>query len=453
MQTLQPSWALTPEGVLEDPIVTLDDGYIVGCSTAERHLDGPVTRLPGRLLLPGLVNAHSHAFQRAFRGHVQRDGPTEDGPAGADFWGWREAMYRVANAVDPDDVEAISRLAFLEMVRSGITEVGEFHYLHHAPGGTRYADPDELAWRVIGAAQQVGLRITLLRVAYHRSDATQALRPEQQRFGATDPDEVLQAIRRLEQTADATVRIGLAPHSVRAVPPGWLADFAAYRGIVHAHVAEQPGEVASCFAENGRSPLRVFADAGLVTDRFSAVHLTCPSAGDVDLMEAAGATAVVCPSTELDLGDGFLPVDARRRLRLALGSDSHAVIDLWHEARTLELHGRGQLGARHVLTPRSDPDGLAGRLLSAATSAGARCLGSDAGEIRPGAPADLVALDLRNLAAVGVPPLEAAVFAGHPSWVDAVWVGGRRVVEGGRHADEDRIVREGEAAIHRALAR
>lgn len=437
MKKVQPSWAWTPEGVLKDPVVTWDDGLIIGCSEAGSHLGGGVTRLPGHLLLPGLVNAHSHAFQRAFRGHVQHREP-----GAGDFWTWREAMYRVANALDPNQLEAVSRLAFLEMVLCGITEVGEFHYLHHAPGGQRYADPDELARRVIRAARSVGLRIALLRVAYARGGAGKRLSAEQLRFEAREPGEVLDAVRRLEADAPDGVRIGLAPHSVRAVPPDWLPELAGFEGVIHAHVAEQPAEVAASLAETGLSPLEVLGEAGLVTERFSAVHLTFPSAGEVDRLERAGATVVVCPSTELDLGDGFVPLDARTRLRLALGSDSHAMIDLWHEARTLEMHGRGLAGRRHVLTPAGDDRGLAARLLRSATVDGARCLGSAGGRIAVGAPADLVALDLRQVAAVGVPPLEAAAFLARPEWVRQVWVGGEPVVVDGVHAQQQRIVED-----------
>lgn len=406
--------------------------------------EGDVLALPGRLLLPGAVNAHSHAFQRAFRGRVQhRDA------ARGDFWTWREAMYRVANALDPDELEAVSRLAFLEMALAGITEVGEFHYVHRAPDGSAYDDPDELARRVIRAARDVGIRITLLRVAYHRAGPGEALRPEQARFRADSPDEVLRAIERLSGGSPDGVRVGLAPHSIRAVPPDWLPELAAYTGVVHAHVAEQPAEVSACLAETGLSPLALLDRAGLVTERFAAVHLTFPSEGDVDRLAAADASVVVCPTTELDLGDGLLPLEARTRLRLAIGSDSHAMIDPWYEARTLELHGRAQANRRHVLTPPGEDTGLAARLLRAATVDGARVLGSDAGRIEVGAPADLVALDLRGVELLGMPPLEAAAFGVGPRHVDRVWVGGREVVTDGRHADQQRIVSQAEQVLDR----
>jgi len=361
-------------------------------------------------------------------------------------------MYRAANAMDPDELEAVSRLAFLEMVESGITEVAEFHYVHHQPGGAPYDDPDELARRVIRAALDVGVRICLLRVAYHRGGPGQALAPEQARFKAQSPEAVLAAIQRLDTIADPRVRIGLAPHSVRAVPPEWLPEFSSFEGPIHAHVAEQPAEVAACLAETGLSPLALLARSGLVHERFGAVHLTFPSEGDVDLMASAAATAVVCPSTELDLGDGLLPLDARQRLHLAVGSDSHALIDLLQEVRTLELHGRAQAGRRHILTPKDDDYGLATRLLSAATSHGARCLNRDGGRIVRGAPADFMSLDLRRPSAAGVPPLEAAALVADASWVDDVWVGGQRVVHGGRHPQRGRIVEDASRVIRSLFA-
>lgn len=386
-----------------------------------------------RLMLPGLVNAHSHAFQRAFRGHVQWRAAGSD-----DFWSWRDRMYAVANSLDPEGVEAVAALAFLEMLEAGITHVGEFHYLHHQPDGSRYADPDELALRVLAAARRVGIRLTLLRVAYARAGAGLPLRPDQRRFGDRSPDEVLAAVARLRQRAPDVV-VGLAPHSVRAVPLEWLRELAGFDGPVHAHVSEQPAENDACAREHGRSPTQVFEDAGLVSRAFTAVHLTHPLPGDVALLESAQSAVCVCPSTELDLGDGFLPVDARLRLRACLGSDSHAVIDPWQEARDLELHARGLAGRRNVLATDHAVEGLAARLLGAASTEGSRALGADDRGLVPGAPADFVILDLDRPAADGVPPLCAAAFSATPAWVDEVWVAGRRWVERGRHLDRDAV--------------
>lgn len=400
-----------------------------------------------RLVLPGLVNAHSHAFQRAFRGHVQWRSAERD-----DFWSWRDRMYTVANRLDPEGVEAVSALAFLEMAEAGITHVGEFHYLHHAPDGGRYDDPDELAKRVVSAARRVGLRITLLRVAYARAGVGAPLRPDQRRMGDRHPDEVLSAVDRLRRwaSADPAVMVGLAPHSVRAVPADWLRAFAGFVGPVHAHVSEQPAENEAAARESGGSPTRVFADAGLVGPSFTAVHLTHPLAGDVALLAAGDAQVCVCPSTELDLGDGFLPVEARERLRSCLGSDSHAVIDPWQELRDLELHARGLAGRRNVLATDDSVDGLARRLLAAASTAGSRSLGGAGSDLGPGAVADAVVLDLDRPAADGMPPLCAAAFAATPAWVDEVWVAGRRIVAGGRHPAREELRRAAEPHLLRS---
>jgi formimidoylglutamate deiminase len=390
--------------------------------------------MPGRVMVPGLVNAHSHAFQRVFRGHVQwRSGDD-------DFWTWRSAMYSAANALDPEGIAAVSRLAFLEMAEAGVTRVGEFHYLHHQSDGTPYADRDLLASLVIDAARSVGVRICLLRVAYGRHSFGKPLAANQLRFGDVGPDAVLDAIARLRArwAGDAGVSVGLAPHSVRAVPAGWLSAFQKFDGPIHVHVAEQPAEVASSFDEHGRSPLAVFADAGLVDGRFVAVHLTHPSPGDVARLKAGDATVCVCPGTELDLGDGFLPL-AAREVRLCIGTDSQATVDPLAEARAVELHARGLAGRRNVMAPAEDRHGLANRLLAIASVDGARALGASGG-LEVGAPADFVLFDLRRPAAAGVPAPEALAFVATPEWVDEVWVGGRCIVREGRHPQRDAIV-------------
>lgn len=421
---LRPQWVWTPRGVLTDHCLVIDAGIIVEVAPAERYPRVDID-LPGRLLIPGLVNAHSHAFQRAFRGHVQHRPRGRD-----DFWSWRDRMYGVALGLSPEGVEAVSALAFLEMVEAGVTRVGEFHYLHHQPDGTPYADPDELAKRVLAAAEEVGLGITLLRVSYGRAGHDAPLRSDQRRFGDPGPEAALSAVERLGRSH----AVGLAPHSVRACDRDWLEALSSFtEGPVHVHVSEQPAENRACLDEHGASPLAVLEAAGLLTERLTAVHLTHPLDGDLDRLVAADATICVCPSTELDLGDGFLPVDARERARLCLGSDSHAQIDLLREATTLEMHARGLALRRNVLTPEGRRHGLATRLLSAATVGGARALGADARGIVAGAPADLTSLDLRRPAAEGVPPLEAASLVATADWVDQVWVAGRPRLENGRH--------------------
>lgn len=414
--------------------MVLHANKIVEVVEADRYPDVP--ERPQTLLIPGFVNAHSHAFQRAFRGHVQWS------PVGrGDFWTWRERMYEFANGLDPDGVEAVSRLAFLEMVEAGITAVGEFHYLHRTRTGELYDDPDELALRVIRAARSVGLRIHLLRVVYAAGGLGVALGPDQQRFRTDDLDEALAAVSRLGSHPDPCVTAGLAPHSVRAVPPAWWPQIAHFPGTIHAHVSEQPAEVQATLAATGRTPLQLIAEAGVLSPRFTAVHLTHPTSGELDAMRSSGASIAVCPTTELDLGDGFLPLEAREGIPLCIGSDSHARIDPFEEIRALELHGRALAGKRLVMATPGEPHSLVDALLTAGTLNGAAALGLESG-IVAGAPADLVLLDLNRPAALGMPPLEAAVFAADPSWVDEVWVAGERIVAGGRHPRRDEVIEQ-----------
>ena len=372
------------------------------------------------LILPGFVNAHSHAFQRGLRGHVQHAAAGKD-----DFWTWRDRMYRLANELDADGIEEASELAFREMAAAGFTTVGEFHYLHHLPEGTAYADREELARRVIRAARRAGLRVCLLRVAYHRAGPGQDRTREQRRFCDDRPGQVLDAIRRLQNIDDPAVSVGLAPHSVRAVPRAWLEAFAGFEGVVHAHVSEQPKENMQCQDEHGVSPTRLLSDCGLLSERFTAVHMTWPTQGDAELLRESGASVCACPSTELDLGDGFLPLDHLHDVPICVGTDSHARIDPFYEIAAIELHARGGQGRRNVLASE-EPDGLALKLLEMGTRNGARSLGLDAGEIAVGKLADLVELNPDHPVLRSARPLPAAVLAGHPGLVLGTWVGGQR---------------------------
>lgn len=431
------------DGALRPVAVRVGGGRITAIAPAPTD-HAVVTRLPGRVLLPGFVNAHSHAFQRGLRGHVQHAALDATGRPSADsFWTWRERMYALAGALDPEGIEAVSALAFVEMARAGYTTVGEFHYVHHQADGTPYTDPDELARRVYAAGERVGIRVVLLRVAYARAGFGVAPNPRQRRFIDREPGAVLAAIERLGGEGR---RVGLAVHSVRACPGEWLRELGGYGGVVHAHVDEQPAEIEACLAEHGARPVHVLADAGLVHERFTAVHLTHPDGGEIERMRAAGAAVCVCPTTELDLGDGFLPAEALDGVPIAIGSDSHARIDPFAEIRAIELHTRARLGRRNVL-PHVGQDGLAVRLLGNGAGDGARALGvPDTGEIRVGMRADLVGVR-GGLVTAGARPLPALVFAGHAGLVSDVWVEGRAIVEDGRHAEEEAIVRAAERVL------
>jgi formiminoglutamate deiminase len=360
------------------------------------------------------------------------------------FWTWRERMYEVAARLTPDSYLALARAVYAEMALAGITCVGEFHYLHHGPGGTPYADPNEMGRALIEAAAQAGIRITLLDACYLAGGlapggSPQPLSGPQLRFGDGDG-------RRWAERADALgadghgvlaphARAGAAIHSVRAVPPGEMAPVAGWAhrhgAPLHAHVSEQPAENQACLAAYGLTPAQLLDSRGALGPRATAVHATHVTAGDIGLLGASRTAVCMCPTTEADLADGIGPARALADAGcpVSLGSDSHAVIDLLEEARRLELGERLARGERGNFA--------AAELAGAATFAGHACLGwPEAGEIVPGAIADLVtvSLDSPRLAGSGNgTALESVIFAGTAADVRAVVAGGRDVVAGGRH--------------------
>ena len=367
------------------------------------------------LTLPGLANAHSHAFQRALRGRTH---------AGeGSFWTWREQMYELAERLDPDACFALSRAAFGEMTLSGITCVGEFHYLHHAPDGTPYDDPNAMGRAVLAAAQAAGLRITLLDACYLHGGLA--------RFRDADAAAWAERVDAIGERG--TARVGAAIHSVRAVDPGGarvVAEWAAQRPL-HAHVSEQPKENEDTLAEHGRTPTALLAEAGALSERFTAVHATHLTDDDVALLGGAGATVCLCPTTERDLADGIGPARrlAEAGAALATGSDSHAVVDPFEEARAIELDERLATGVRGA---HRAPD-----LRRAATSGGYAALGwPEGGRLEPGALADLTTLSLDSVRLAGTRPDHAAasaVFAATAADVRDVMVGGEWIVRDGRH--------------------
>jgi len=311
------------------------------------------------VLLPALTTVHSHAFQRAMRGAAQRAHGAAGTTARDDFWSWRGAMYRAASALDPESIERISRVAFRELRRAGVRTVGEFHYVHHQPDGTPYADRTAMSDAVVRAAKGEGLRIALLRVAYHRAGPGQPAEAGQKRFCDPSVDDVLRDVEtlRVKYKDDPAVRVGLAPHSVRAVPPPWIAELAAYATRhalpFHMHVAEQPREVEECVAETGKRPLDLLEELGVLSDRFVAVHATHLSAREASSLGRARAFACVCASTEADLGDGLPDLGALRRAgaRICAGIDSHVVTDPIADLRALETLERLRTGKRVTFEP------------------------------------------------------------------------------------------------------
>jgi len=400
-------------------------------------------RLKNRALLPGLVNAHSHAFQRIIRGRTEhRSHYTTDS-----FWTWREQMYAAANRLSPEELYTASRLAFLEMALTGITAVGEFHYIHHAPDGSAYDDPNLLAREVIRAAHDVGIRIALLRVAYARSGFELEANPQQIRFIEPSSDTYLKHLDQLlaaPELKDGMAWAGVAPHSVRAVPLDYLktiVNFANERNLpVHMHVAEQPAEVSACIQEYGRSPVALLDTEGLLSKRFTAVHAIHVTPKAIAAMKNAGAIVCACPTTERNLGDGVVPVDAyfEAGVRVALGSDSQIQIDLLEDARELEYHLRLQKTARNVLAPADDDSSsaLARRLFECATVNGAESIGFNGGKLEPGAPADFFTVDLDDLSIAGCSVddlLANIVFSLSRTAIRDVVVGGKQIINNGLH--------------------
>jgi formimidoylglutamate deiminase len=458
---------------------TSDEDVARGVAAAGDTQPGQVRvrRLGGRALLPGMVNAHSHAFQRVIRGRTEH----RSAAARDSFWTWREMMYAAAERLTPEGIYDASRMAFLEMAACGITTVGEFHYLHRAADGSKYDDPNLLAKEVVRAARDAGLRIALLRVAYARAGFHQPPHGRQLRFVEADPQDYVANTESLaadlardagsEASAAPAAWVGVAPHSVRAVGVEHLRaarDLAAARGLpLHMHVAEQPAEVEACLAETGRTPLEFLAAEGLVTAGLTAVHAVHITPAEVELLARAGATVCACPTTERNLGDGVVPADALTDAgaSIALGTDSHAQIDLLEDARELEYHLRLVRLARNVLAPAPPAAGtpetrapersaLAARLFACATTSGARSVGlRNGGSLAAGAPADFFTVDLTDptIAGAGDEDLLAAiVFSLTRAAVRDVVVGGRFVVEGGRHAAQDEIVARF-AALQRRL--
>jgi formiminoglutamate deiminase len=414
-------YAWLPDGLARDVRIRVGGGRIEevtpGASPqpADRELAG--------LTFPAFANTHSHAFHRALRGRTHSDGGT--------FWSWREGMYRLAGQLDPDSYFALARATFAEMALAGVSCVGEFHYLHHGPGGTRYGDPNEMGAAVVRAAADAGIRITLLDTCYVAgglgAGGPLPLAPEQLRFGDGDADAWAERVAALQPQPHA--RIGAAIHSVRGVPREQLPVVvaAARDRPLHLHLSEQPDENAQCVAAYGVTPTRLLRDAGALGRLTTAVHATHLTAEDIADLGGRGTSVSMCPTTERDLADGIGPA---RELKdagapITLGSDQQAVIDLLEELRGLEMDER--LASLH--RGRFRP----GELIAALTVDGHHSLGwGDAGRIEAGARADLTTLRLDSPRTAGCEP-EQAVFAATAADVDRVMVDGRVIVEAGRH--------------------
>ncbi|MFD5537648.1 formimidoylglutamate deiminase [Streptomyces sp. NPDC127079] len=414
-----------------EPGVTVEvaDGRITGVRT-EVPAPPPGAEVLRGLTLPGLANAHSHAFHRALRGTVQVGSGT--------FWTWRELMYSFADRLTPDTYHALARAVYAEMALAGVACVGEFHYVHHAPGGTRYADPNAMGEALIAAAADAGIRITLLDTAYLSSGISKRRGGEppnthQLRFSDGSAQAWAERCSVLKERDHA--RIGAAIHSVRAVPAEQLATVAGWaeerRAPLHVHLSEQTAENDACLAAHGVTPTRLLADHGVLGPRTTGVHNTHLTDEDIALLGDSGTGTCMCPTTERDLADGIGPAVALQRAGspLSLGSDSHAVIDLLEEARAMELNER--------LRTRTRGHWTAAALLRAASADGHAALGwDDAGAIETGMLADLTTIALDSVRTAGPLPrlgAETAVFAATAADVRHTVVAGRHVVRDGAH--------------------
>lgn len=435
-------YLLTPEGIRRDCRLSVDEA---GMITAIEPASGPAD---GYFAIPGMPNAHSHVFQRALAGFGEV-------PSGEDsFWSWRDAMYRLARRVTPDDMFAIAQEAFLDMLRGGFTSVAEFHYLHHLPDGR---PGPEMAQAVIEAARAAGIHLVLLPVLYQHGGFGQAPRPEQARFVHAGLDEYC---RLLEQLRD--VKRGIAPHSLRAVEAKSLPQLLdAVRRIlgerfpVHIHISEQRREVEECVTAYGCTPIELLARSVTLNADWNLVHATHATEEERRLVFEHDATVVLCPITEAYLGDGLFAADefVKDGGRIAIGSDSNCRIDAIEELRLLEYGQRLRLERRARLATR---DGLGQPLWQRACAGGAAALMDPVGAIAAGKRADLVVLDEQGAPWLGhdvASVLDALVIAGSHHDIAAVYVGGRRVVDHGSVKDAERSAQSFARTVSRLMTK
>jgi formiminoglutamate deiminase len=444
--------ALLPDGWAKDVHIVVEGNRIVSVQPDAANLCGePV---PG-IALPGLANLHCHAFQRGMAGLAERRGPSSDS-----FWTWREVMYKFLGRLTPDDVEAIAAFAYMQMLERGFTALAEFHYLHHDIDGTPYADIGEMAGRLTAAAAATGIGLTLLPSFYAYGGFGGQPPVEGQHRFLNDPDRFMRLVARCREIAKdlPDTRIGIAPHSLRAVTPETLHAVVAANpdGPIHIHIAEQEKEVADCVAWSGRRPLTWLCDEMPVDQRWCIIHATHLEEAETLRLAASGAVAGLCPLTEASLGDGifdgarFVSADGR----FGIGTDSNIDIDAAGELRQLEYSQRLAARARNVMaTETAESTGM--RLYRAAHAGGAHALGRGDAAIAPGCRADIVVLaaDHPDLACVdGDRWLDTWVFVAGRAAVQSVIAGGTLVVTDGRHRDREAITARYTDALKRVVA-
>lgn len=437
----------TPAGWRGDAGLDVQGGRIARVLPAEPSWDGG-------WVLPGIPNLHSHAFQRAMAGLAERQTHPRDS-----FWTWRETMYRIAARFDPDSLHAVAAQLYAEMLEAGYTTVCEFHYLHHAPDGTPYADPAAMSKALIAAARDTGIRLTLLPVLYMTGGFDRRPLSERQRRFGHDLDGFLRLFESLRAIEDDTLRIGVAFHSLRAVPPDAMAAAleALPKGIpLHIHVAEQIGEVQDCLALRNARPVEWLLDHAPVDANWTLVHSTHLTPGEIAGIAGSGATVAICPTTEANLGDGLFPLrdylDAGGAW--GIGSDSHISVSPVEELRWLEYGQRLHTRHRNIAVSAASSS-VGENLLHGTLASGARATGQGVGALVPDAAADWIALDEKAPAFAGARPgdvVDRWLFAGNRNLVREVRVAGEAVVTCGRHRDHEAIAVRYRQAAERLLA-
>ncbi|HZZ63698.1 MAG TPA: formimidoylglutamate deiminase [Roseiarcus sp.] len=444
--------ALTPAGWTAGVRLVIETGSIASIETGVPASEGDERHA---IVVPALANLHSHAFQRAMAGFAETRGAGDDS-----FWTWRETMYRFALEMTPDDVETVAAQLYVEMLEAGFAAVAEFHYLHHAPDGSPYADRAEMANRIVAATREAGIGLTLLPVFYaHGGFGAKPPKPEQRRF-VTD----IGSFARLFEACQHLVEgrpdeaVGVAPHSLRAATPAELADIVALapERPIHIHAAEQIGEVENSVAALGARPVRWLLDRAGVDRRWCLVHATHMEADETRDLAASGAVAGLCPITEASLGDGIFRAREylEARGRFGVGSDSNVAIGAADELRQLEYSQRLAEKSRNVL---ARPGYSTGRsMLDAALIGGAQALARPSGSLAVGSRADFLTLkaDHPTLAGkAGDALLDAFIFSAGNALIDCVWSAGRKVVQGGRHYSHERIAARYAATMRQLCAR
>jgi len=427
---LAPDYIYTPQGLQAHMLIEItSDGRIAAITKRETETQTtkPIESLPGIALLPGFVNTHSHVFQRSLRGHTHRPLAQHD-----TFWSWRHAMYAAAQQLTPERLYEIALHTYREMLTSGYTSVGEFHYVHHQPDGQPYPNANAMSEAVLQAGHDAGIRVVLLMAAYAQGGFHQPIEQDQRRFCDRSVEAYLE---RVEALRTAGTLIGLAPHSIRAVPAAWFRAIVAYHHThhlpLHIHADEQVAEVAQCQAVHDCTPIELLERYGVLSPLTTVIHATHANENELALLARYGCTVCVCPTTEGDLGDGIAPYAelVAAHIPLAIGADSNTRLDPFEELRWAEYSARMRYQRRRILIPneRSSPGPL---LLDYGTRQGARSLGLETGVIAPGMLADFVAIDLQHPLLMGWHEqdlLDVLFFGASSEVVVQTWVQGKRV--------------------------